>query len=639
MKAKPKKPLPQIGMVQMAIANEPMVNADAFLEKARKAVAGGAKIVVGPEMMLGPYVCGDLFEVAAYIMEMQRAMEHIVAESKNINAVLIFGGVGLATDGSLGEDGRMRKYNAAFVVQNGALVHNCAGLPFAIKALLPNYRIFDDARHFFPLPKLASERGVPAETLLQPFPVEIDGVTYRLGVMLCEDMWDDDYAFKPSRVLKANGADVLINISCSPWSWRKNAKRDRVIKSICKNTGLWFVYVNNVGCQNNGKNFITFDGSSTIYNPKGGIIAMVDAYKAETMVVKLLAKSPVLKRAEAIDVAQLYKAIEVATHGFLDTLPSTSKNKVVIGVSGGIDSALSVAFFARLMGPNNVIAVNMPYKDYNTDETKDDAAELCRRLKVHYRVEPIDVIVDETCRLAGIVPGTSQHKTAQAVARMTVLSAIASQVGGFFTCNANWTELAFGYGTLHGDMRGHFAPWMNCTKQDVYRLSDYLNRVVYRGEVIPQSIIDRPPMDELVPIGFGDRKDPFDFGTIHENGYHDQLVRALVAFRLSAEDILKHYLAGTLEHELHLPERKVDRLFPNEKLFLEDLERCFALFHNAIFKRVQSVPGPLVDKRSFGWDLRESVLPQIQTTLYKSRVAFMKRIGCSFGEPSSKQVA
>ncbi|MFQ3191231.1 MAG: NAD+ synthase (glutamine-hydrolyzing) [Paraglaciecola sp.] len=614
-----------IAMVQMAIADDPMENARNFLSKVNEAVAEGADVVVGSEMMLSQYVSGDRYEDDTFVAEMIKASQLIVAESKSIDAVIIYGGIACDDFGIAAEDGRIRKYNAAFIAQAGELVWNAnKSLMFAVKSLMPNYRIFDDSRHFYDLRKLAAERGVPLSDLQQPFPITIRGVVFSLGVMLCEDMWDSDYAQKPAQTLKQNGAEVLINLSCSNWSWRKNAKRDQVIANICQETGLWFVYVNNVGCQNNGKNFITFDGASTIYNPFGEAVVLAKNYQLETNVASLDSQRIVLTRHEPSDIAQMYRAIEVASKGFLGTLPQSAQQKVVIGVSGGMDSALSVAFFAHLMGANKVVGVNMPYKHYNAAETKNDAAQMCRRLNVEYRVVPIDTIVDATCKLADIEEGTSQHKTAQAVARMNVLSALASQASGFFTCNANWTEIAFGYGTLNGDMRGTFAPWMNLLKQDVYRLGDYLNREVYGREVIPQSVIDRPPMDELVEAESGVRSDPFDYGNLTENGYHDQMVRAVVAFRYGPEWFVEQYSNGSLEQKLQLPEGKLNILFPTSQVWLEDLERCFSLFQAAVFKRVQSVPGPLVDKRSFGWDLRESILDQVNTTHYKTLVQHLR---------------
>jgi NAD+ synthase (glutamine-hydrolysing) len=602
------KPNPTVAMVQINIMNRPMDNAVRFLEKARAAAAQGAEIIIGSEMMLAPYLRGDSYEDTGFVLDMWHAAMYITEQSKDIDAVLIFGGIGLDEDELLkNEDGRLRKYNAAFVVQRGQMIRNGAGLPFAIKTLLPDYRIFDDNRHFFSLRKLAEENKVTTEALLQPFTVTIRDHEYELGVMLCEDMWDMDYCVKPAETLCDNGAEILINLSCSNWSWKKNAKRDQVIKDLCNNLGVQFIYVNNVGCQNNGKNFITFDGASTIYNVDGDIVAMCTPWQEELKVVELSHDLPVLIREEQEDVQQMFKAVTIATTmGFLPTLPKSLK-KVVIGVSGGIDSALSVAFFAYLLGAENIIGVNMPYKHYNAAETKDDARLLCERLGVEYRVEPIDDIVDATARAARAEPGTAAHKTIQATARLQVLVGIAAGEGAWFPCNANMTELFYGYGTLNGDLRGTFNPWGNCLKQDVYRLADYMNKHIFKSEVIPQSIIDRAPMDELVAEGEGTRGDPFFYGSVTENGYHDQLVRAVVVFRHGPEWFVECFGLGTLETELALPFGTIDRHFPTAQAWLDDLERCFRLYYSNIFKHVQSVPMPLLDKRTFGWDLRESI--------------------------------
>lgn len=616
-----------VAMVQMEIAKSPQENAARFIERARQAATEGADIIVGSEMMLAPYIRGDSYEDDEFVGSMEDAIGLIQARSQTINAVLIFGAIGRGPEGSVGEDGRLRKYNAAYVFHKGRLVCNDAGSPFAKKALLPNYRIFDDARYFYSLRAEAEEANQSLDELLKPFSVTIRGIGYKLGVMLCEDMWDGDYTAKPAIALLGNGADILINLSCSNWSWQKNRKRDQVIKTICEKTALPFVYVNNVGCQNNGKNFITFDGASTMYHDTGDIVAMCRPYEEEVSLVTLKRGLPTLVREEADDIAQMFTAIEVASRGFLKTLPLSVQNKVVIGVSGGIDSANSVAFFAHLLGSDKVLAVNMPYKHFNSEETKDDARSLCERLGVDYRVFPIDALVDELAKMpVGILPGTPQHKTAQAIARMNVLAATASQVGGFFTCNANWTEIFFGYGTLNGDMRGTFAPWMNCLKQDMYRLADHMNRVVFGREVIPQTIIDRPPMDELTAVGAGERKDPFDYGSVTENGYHDQMVRAVVAFRRGPEWFIDQYLNGTLESALKLSSGRLNELFPDGRTWFEDLVRCFRLYEAAVFKRIQSVPGPLVDKRTFGWDFRESIGVGFETERFKYLAAELKRI-------------
>jgi NAD+ synthase (glutamine-hydrolysing) len=598
----------KVAMVQMDIANSPQENAERFLEKTRAAVRDGANIVVGSEMMLLRYIRGDSYEDEGVIRDSWRAAMKIVAASKHIDAVLIFGGIGLDEDGDkVGEDGRLRKYNVAFVVQNGQLIHNRAGVRFAVKTLLPDYRVFDDNRHFFSLRELAEEVNVRTEAMLMPFPVTIRGREYQLGVMLCEDMWDMDYSVKPAEALAKNGADIFINLSCSPWTWQKNRKRDEIIKSICQKTGLPFIYVNNVGCQNNGKNFIVFDGASTAYDQQGNIIALTEPYHESVCLVDYCRENPTVIRPKEEDVPAMFKAIVVATRGYLKTL-APGITKVVVGASGGIDSSLSIALYAHILGPENVVAVNMPYSDYNSEETKSDAKLLCENLGVtDYRIRPITVGVDDAAEADDIEVGTGSHKTLQATTRLQRLVGIAAKEKAWISCNANWTEAFFGYGTLNGDLRGDFNPWANVLKRDIFRLAMYMNEVVYGREVIPMSVITRPPMDELVAQGTGERADPFEYGSLTANGYHDQMVRAVVAFRYGPEAFIECYLDGTLEKDLLLPEGALRRRFSTAEIWLEDLERCFNLYYANIRKHVQSVPGPLLDKRAFGWDFRESI--------------------------------
>ncbi len=615
----------RIGMIQMSSIDNPIDAANAFIAKAKQLARRGVDIIVGSEMQLTHYVSGDRYELDEFISEMYQAHQMILVASKEIDAVLIYGGIGLShVSSDVGEDGRQRKYNAAFVVQNGVQIKNDAGLPFAIKVLHPNYRIFDDARHFFCLRKLAMEMGVQLSDLLKPFTVTIRGRQVKLGVLLCEDAWHDDYAQKPAIILAQNGADILFDLSCSNWSWQKNRKRDQVIGDICRQTGLWCVYVNNVGVQNNGKNFITFDGASTIYNPGGEIVAMYRLYEDQASVVKLLDSLRPKKRTEVEDVEQMFTAVAVATKAFIATLPQRLR-KCIIAVSGGKDSSAALALMVHLLGAENVLAVTMPMDGYTSAETKNDAVVLCEALGVECLVVPIGAMVEVKAAAIGAVPESGPYKTVQAIERMSTLAGLGAAKGYFFTSNANMTESAFGYGTLNADLRGVFAPWGNCLAQDVYRILDFMNQTIFDGK-IPQSIIDRAPSDEL---SSDQSPDPFHYGHVGYNGYHDQMVRAIVAFRRGKEWFVDRYVDGTLEQEMQLPKGVIDDHFPTAELWLEDLNRCFKLYHAAFFKRVQSVPCPLVDKRSFGWDLREPILAEVETTRFRRLVCqyFTQKIG------------
>lgn len=605
METKEKKPALEIALGQIDVqAGRPDINAERIIEESISAYLRGINVIVFPEMCLPGYLIGDMHNNEEFVRDV--LSYHLVIQSalSMYDIVVIFGSYGVG-EAAVNENGRLRLYNAAYVFHQGRQLCNLAGFPLAIKTLHPNYRIFDDARYFYCLRKLSMELGEPLQDLLKPFKVTIKDHDYQLGIMLCEDMWDIDYAQKPARILKDNGAEVLFNLSFSNWSWQKNRKRHQVVRDLLKDIKLPMVYVNGVGCQNNGKNFIPFDGSSTVYNRDGEIVCIAEMYQDTVLDVTLSDAMVPIKLPTFSDVAQMYEGIVVATRGKFRATHPQYRQKIVIGLSGGIDSALSAAFFCKLVGSENVILVNMPYKDYNSEATKDIAAEIATNLWAEYRIVPIDDMVDADAKTNGIKEGTPQHKTIQAAMRFKVLASVASQTGGMIICNANKTEIAFGYGTLIGDLRGYFAPWADCLKGEVYQLADYMNLEVYGWEVIPRECIDIPPMDELTRDGGGERKDPFDYGHVGRVGYHDAMVRSLTEVQVGPEWFLKHYWEDTLEEKMLLPAGRVSELFPTPDLFIDDLEEKLSWFVGAIHKRVQSVPAAHISRSAFGWDYRE----------------------------------
>lgn len=617
------------------IPGRPDLNYRTIVREAIKAAGRGVQVIVFPEMAVPGYLIGDRWKSNSFARDVAAYNERIVAELAEYDIVVIFGTLGISEE-LTNEDGTVRKYNAAFVAQRGRLIGNRAGLPYAIKSLLPNYRIFNDARYFHCLRKLALERGVTLEELLQPFDVIIDGHTYSFGVMLCEDMWDIDYVQKPALILKENGAEILVNLSMSNWSWRKNAKRHQVVRDIIAQVGVPFVYVNGAGCQNNGKNFIPFDGSSTVYGENGDVVFLVDMYREGTFDVALTVGLPAIDIPEREDVDELLQGIVASTLGFWRATNPRHRRKVILGLSGGIDSMLTAAFIhyleqSGLIDIDELVLVNMPYEDYNSDETKMIAALGARNMKRTLREMPITDEVNAAAKRHGIKRGSGQHKTLQASIRFQILTRIAAQEGGLIICNANKTEIAFGYGTLIADLRGYFAPWMDCVKGEVYQLAEFFNRVIFQSEMIPEACIDIAPTDGLSKTDGGSTEDPFDFGRMVKvdgqytlvNGYHDAMVRSLVELRKGADWFLEQYLAGTLEERMLLEPGRIDaalvRLYQGDAVvlamsplerFVHDLETKLSWFDAAIHKRVQSVPGAHFSRSSFGWDFWES-MPEV----------------------------
>ena len=610
-----------IAMAQMpVIPGNPRANADWMIREIASATTRGVDIIIFPELCVPGYLIGDMPEDESFVLDVWRQNLRIVKATKGSEIVVIFGSYAIVDDGEVGEDGRKRKFNAGLVAWRGNLHGDANGRKFFAKTLMPKYRMFDDERHFISLAKLAIEEEKQLEEELAPFVIVVRGQVFWLGAMICEDMWDCDYAQKPGQILAKNGIDLMVNISCSPWGWQKNRARHQNVKRLSEYVNVPFVYVNNVGVQNNGKNFVVFDGSSTVYNEQGDVAASLAPYFEGVQDVVVQTAMPHSEVVEANDITQLWCGVEYGARGYFRTIPA-SMRKVVIGLSGGVDSAVVAALMVHILGKENVVGINMPYGDYNSTETREGAAETARRLGIEYHVMPIDDLVNAQARLHGTKPGTSQFKTIQAIARMTVLAAHAGKVGGIFTCNGNKSEIAFGYFTLNGDGRGSIAPLGDLLKGEVYQLAHHLNTVVFDKEVIPRAVMDVEPMDELGPQGSGVRKDPFDYGRVLADGtfvrgYHDAMVHAIIGFRKNPEWILEHYITGDLDEQLLLPKGTVARLFPRAGLFVDNLEWSWSLFANATWKRVQSVPNILVSKRAFGWDYRESVLPPYDTARY-----------------------
>lgn len=620
----------RIALAQMrVIPGHPSRNTETMLRMITKAKQQDADLVVFPEMAISGYLLGDTWEQTSFLEDCEECGREIIAASKEV--AVIFGNV--AVDwAKKNNDGRVRKYNAFFTAQDGRLVApDAMPYPFAVKTLMPNYREFDDTRHFFSLQKLAKELGVATENLISPVRLSVHDREYAFGCLLCEDGWSDDYGLSPMKILREKDRpDFFVNISSSPYTLGKNAKRHRVFSRLAAEAGAPLFYVNNVGVQNNGKTVYTFDGSNAAYDARG-ILRLSGAPYEEAIYVfdlETLSERKPVTIAEEPEAAYIFRALSYGVRLFLESI---GMKRVVVGASGGIDSAVAAALYARVLPPENLLLVNMP-SVYNSETTKGLARRLAENLGCRYATIPIQPSVELTIRqlesatVENLFDGTTEQlsvssfmaENIQARDRSArVLAGLAAAFGGGFTCNANKAETTVGYSTLYGDQSGFLSALADLWKYQVYDLARYLNESVYKREVIPQETIDIVPSAELsdqqnVDKGQGD---PLRYP------YHDYLFRSFVERwqKATPQDILEWYAEGTLEKELGCAPGLVAKYFPTAKDFIDDLERWWNQFSGlAVAKRIQAPPVLAVSRRAFGFDHRESQNGPYYTKKYKT---------------------
>lgn len=699
---------------------DPATNFQSMMHAIDYAKAVSTDILIFPELCLSGYMVGDLWDQVPFINDCLYYGEKLVKATANTNLTIIFGNVGI--DERLRNlDGSLRKYNALYVASKGQLVSNPSQpYPFTIKTLLPCYRYFNEPRHFTSANVVAKERNLPLSDINQPLTIFTRQGAFTIAPVICEDSWDTHYPDCPTSLMvesakaKSQHIDLIVNCSSSPYTIHKQEQRHALFSAQAKQYNTPIAYTNHVGIQNNGKNICIYDGCSTLYDVNGSVVEEVPAFE-NTVRPTLLKdtlwqpisssnsttnhiehpKDDILSTHLEINktnttydahhtddthstnepyattpayIPTLFKALQ---YGIRQFLAQTGIKKIVIGASGGIDSALNAALYSTVLAPENLYLVNMPSR-YNSDMTKDLAYQLAQNIGCHYGVFPIEEGVNATiAQLEGQTFTKSPLKASGHVHKHTladdatisnsttdiicesqqittnhteqthvdtdlvtttflqlstlakeniqardrssrILAGIASAVNGAFTCNGNKTEFTVGYATMYGDLAGFLAVTGDVWKTDVYALARYMNEYIFKREVIPQGSIDVVPSAELsdaqdVTQGLGD---PLQYE------YHDCLFRAFVEGtphtlphqRLTPEDILCAYEKGTLEHLLGLP-HPVSHYFTSTDQFINDLERWWKSFNGlAVAKRIQSPPLFLVSERAFGTDLSESQL-------------------------------
>jgi len=625
----------KISLAQIeCIPGQPYLNYIKIKEYTEKAISEKTNMIIFPENIVPGYLIGDTLEEESYLKDCMKFNEDIKLLSNNI--YIVFGSIYVDFNGTY-TDGRCIIYNSLFVAYNKEFLNLKPNLPFHAKALLPNYREFEEPRHF------KSALSAPFYTGTDYFtPITINDI--KIGFTICECGWDEHYKVKPTFEYVKRGAQLIINISSSPYTERKNKARDRVFgQGHAKTNKIPLIYTNNVGMQNTGKSIYTFDGSSVVYNTKGEIVFQAPMFEQGLYYVEY-------KDGDLYPITESYsvptgteetvKALKYGTKKFLEMCHT---NKVVIGASGGIDSCVSASLFAQIVGPENLLLVNMPSR-FNSQTTKDTAKKLAENIGCYYTVIPIEDSVELTKkqmnglqvqRKSDINERTYNFRTLnfsslnleniQARDRGSrILAALASAWGGVFPCNGNKAELCVGYGTLMGDIEGFFAPLGDLWKHQVYEVGRYMNQTY---PVIPEEAFSVVPSAELsenqdVTKGKGD---PLTYY------YHDRLFESWQKFwfRCTPEENLKWYLDGTINEKLGIKDENlktgpawplgkwddVYKLFPTVKVFTDDLERWYKLFKGmGAVKRQQAPPILCCSRRCMGTDFRDYITGDVYFT-------------------------
>jgi NAD+ synthase (glutamine-hydrolysing) len=635
----------KIALAQMEVLpGQPGKNVDSMLRLIEEARAQDVDLIVFPEMCVGGYLLGDEWRNENFCKDLMEYNEILRKASNGI--AIAYGNIFLDSEINKrvgdtkkhpNKDGTTRKYNAVYVFQDGKPVSRANDssriLPEGVqpKTLLPNYRIFDDERYFFSLQDISKDFSIKLEKLAQPFMIRIDGSEVPVGFELCEDLWCEDYrmggeSVNTTKILINNGARYILNSSSSPWTFGKNSARDRRVRFLKQDSGESFVpflYVNCTGAQNNGKNIVTFDGGSTAYNNDGLPVAFAKkVYQEELIIIDTdILNGESSARTEDSKIAQKYDAIITGIRHMKNIYGVSEDPKFIVGLSGGVDSALVAALLVKAVGPEKVMTVNMP-SAYNSEKTKNSAKKVAESLGIRYAVQSIQEMAELNIKVLNDmdVDGTGKklsslnEENVQAKIRGTsILSNAASKYNATFTNNGNKLETALGYATLYGDVGGALAVIGDLTKAEVFEMARYVNNVVYRKEVIPESVFPdelfRFGKDKIIPSAElkNDQIDPMKFG------YHDKLLEVMTDFRKkSGEDVMRWYLEGTMEKNLGVSTELIQRWgIDDPKTFLDDIEWFERSVRRNIFKRVQSPPIIITSKSAYGYDIRESMFPFI----------------------------
>ncbi len=538
-------------MVRLAVAQvNPTVgdlegNSRKIIDWIERARSLGVELVIFPELVLTGYPPKDLLLKPSFIRGNLERLREIIRASRGISVVVGFVDSPDTGSSSTEEPGcssfvpESRIYNAAALIEDGEMV----GVQH--KVHLPNYDVFDEKRYFRP--------GERVEVF------RLAGL--RVGVNICEDIWVED---GPPYRQAEMGAELLVNISASPFFLGKTGLRGKLVSRRARETGLPVVYCNLVG----GQDDLVFDGASFIYNPRGVLVASARPFQEDLLVWDSGTRgriTPVLHPLESV-----CQAIQL---GIADYTRKNGFKRVLIGLSGGIDSALTAVLAVRALGAPRVTGVSMPSKITSAQSTR-DARELAQNLGIELKEIPIHEIFDTYLQaLSGEFRGTRVDVTEenlQARIRGNLLMALSNKFGYLLLSTGNKSEMAVGYTTLYGDMAGGLAVISDVPKTLVYQLARYLN---LKREIIPESIILKPPSAELRP-------GQVDTDTLPPYDVLDPILHLYIEEGRSLEEIVAHGYPPDL------------------------VRRVIGMVDHSEYKRKQAPPGIKITPKAFGFGRR-----------------------------------
>jgi NAD+ synthase (glutamine-hydrolysing) len=514
-------------------------NRTKILEYINRAREAKADLVVFPETAIVGYPAKDLLDRATLIEDNLKALENIANHATDIGVIC-----GFVDKNPF--PGEKPLYNAAAVMFDGKIQHK------QYKSLLPDYDVFDERRYYEPAHcvHLCEYKGK------------------KIGITICEDMWiyspqvSKIYKYDPNKVLTQLGADVLINLSASPYYYEKPHQRFEAIKNVALQNQRPFIYVNQVG----GNDDLIFDGKSVVVDNNGNVCAIANNFAEDLIFYDLETGFGDKHKPSEVENECILNALKL---GLKDYVNKCGFKKVILGLSGGIDSALTATIAALALGPENVVGISLP-GPYSSQHSLDDAKNLAESLGIEYDVYPIDKMFKASIQTIQPEIGEPMmditEENLQARLRANIIMALANRYGYLALTTGNKSETAVGYSTLYGDMAGGLAVISDLYKCQVYDIAQFINKI--ENNLIPLNTIIKPPSAELRP-------NQQDKDSLPEYNLLDKILKDYIEKDESLDQLTEKY---------------------DSKIVLEILRKV----DYSEFKRRQAAPGLKISTKAFG---------------------------------------